>query len=48
MSDSYRRAAVYVRGIYAGELRETDEGYCFEYDPEYLRTDRPLPVSISL
>lgn len=48
MSENFRRAAIYVRNIYAGELSETDEGYCFVYDPGYLHSDRPLPVSISL
>jgi len=48
MSDVYRRAAVYVRNIYAGMLEETEEGYSFGYSPEYLASADPLPVSISL
>lgn len=34
---TFRVAYVYVRGIVAGELRETDEGYTFSYDKEYLK-----------
>ena len=48
MSEAYRRAAVYVRDVYAGELRETDEGYCFEYAPDYLNAAGSVPVSISM
>lgn len=48
MSDAYRCAAIYVREIRAGSLRETDEGYSFEYSPEYLRSEKPLPVSLSM
>lgn len=31
-----RTAYVYVRGAFAGTLAETDEGYAFAYDPQYL------------
>ena len=48
MSDNSRRAAIYVRGVYAGELKETDGGYCFGYDQEYLQKKGALPVSITM
>ena len=48
MSDVYRRADIFVRGIRAGELTETDEGYSFGYDPEYLHSEWALPVSITM
>ena len=48
MSDTYRRADIYIRDIHAGRLEETDGGYRFAYFPEYLRLEKPLPVSISM
>ncbi len=48
MSDVYRQAAVYVRDIYAGIVKETDEGYLFKYDDDYLQKDEALPVSLTL
>ena len=34
--DAFRTAYVYIRGIFAGTLCETDEGYSFSYDEQYL------------
>lgn len=34
--DAYRTAYVYVRDTFAGILRETDSGYSFIYDNDYL------------
>ena len=39
MNNSYRTANVYVKHIFAGVLKETDEGYSFQYDKEYLKSD---------
>lgn len=48
MSDSFRRAFVYVRGVYAGTLEENEAGYSFRYDADYLlKADNP-PVSLTL
>lgn len=47
MSD-FRRASVYIRDEYAGSISETDEGYSFRYDSNYLNGEKPLPVSITL
>ena len=44
----YRTAFVYIRNIFAGTLSETDDGYLFEYDGEYLTSEKPLPVSLTL
>ena len=44
----YRIAQVYVRNEPAGILRETDEGYSFAYNEEYLLSDNPSPVSLTL
>lgn len=49
MSDTgLREAAVYVRDVYAGKLKETDEGYSFKYDEQYLQNEHALPASITL
>ena len=44
---TFRKAFVYMRDRYAGLLEETDDGYCFQYDAEYLQSD-PVPVSLTL
>lgn len=44
---SYRIAYVYVRNIFAGILSETDFGYSFIYDDEYLKK-YSSPVSLTL
>ena len=48
MMDSFRTAYVYVRNTFAGELRETDEGYTFVYDETYLKKDGASAVSLTL
>ena len=45
---AYRKAFVYVCNQYAGLLEETDAGYSFAYDKNYLTSDDPLPVSLTL
>ena len=48
MPNNFRAANVYVCGIFAGILRETDEGFSFQYDSGYLaRPDAP-GVSLTL
>ena len=44
----YRTADVYIRNTYAGILQETEEGYAFTYDRDYLKSDHPSPVSLTL
>ena len=46
--EEYRTAFVYVRNIFAGLLKETDEGYMFEYDKQYLQSESASPVSLTL
>jgi serine/threonine-protein kinase HipA len=46
--DTFRKAYVYVRNIYAGVLSETDEGYSFSYVSEYLSRDDAGAVSLTL
>ena len=43
-----RQAGVYVRDRFAGMIQETDEGYCFSYDPEYLKSEKVCSVSLTL
>ena len=44
----YRSAQVLVRGRLAGLLCETDAGYSFIYDSDYLRSEHPSLVSLTL
>ena len=46
--DAYRTAYVYVRDTFAGILRETDSGYSFIYDDEYLSSTNATAVSLTL
>ncbi len=45
---AYRTANVYVRNTYAGALKETDEGYSFIYDKEYISNEDCSAVSLTL
>ncbi len=44
----FRTAYVYVRNNFAGVLKETDEGYSFKYDVDYLKSEHPSAVSLTL
>ncbi len=46
--NAYRIAYVYVRDTFAGTLKETDSGYSFIYDNEYLSSENSTPVSLTL
>ena len=48
MSDTYRTAYIYVRNVFAGVLSETDYGYSFIYDKEYLKSETATVVSLTL
>ena len=43
-----RRANIFYKKQLAGILTETDTGYRFEYLPEYLSSDNPQPVSLTM
>lgn len=43
-----KRGLVYYRDILAGTIAETDEGYEFNYTPEYLSNRDAKPVSLTL
>ena len=46
--NEYRKGHIFVQGQYAGLLEETDEGYTFGYDAEYLKNENALAVSLTL
>ena len=46
--EAYRTAYVYVRDTFAGTLKETDFGYSFAYDSEYLMQSNASAVSLTL
>ena len=46
--DTYRKARVYVRDIFAGIIEETDMGYEFAYDAEYMESPEALNVSLTM
>lgn len=48
MMEAYRIAYVYVRDAFAGILRETDAGYSFIYDNDYLEAENTTAVSLTL
>ena len=44
----YRVAYIYVKGVFAGILCETDYGYSFRYDDGYLSAPDAAPASLTL
>jgi serine/threonine-protein kinase HipA len=48
MANIYRTGYVYVQDTYAGIIKETDYGYEFTYDQNYLSQPEALPISITL
>lgn len=48
MKNPFRKAFVYIDDAFAGILAETDSGYCFSYDEEYLKSASSSPVSLTL
>ena len=46
--EAYRTAYVFVRDAFAGTLKETDAGYSFVYDNEYLMSEAATAVSLTL
>ncbi|WNY24625.1 HipA N-terminal domain-containing protein [Methanolapillus millepedarum] len=43
-----KTAYVYMHDYFAGILTETDDGYVFSYDPDYLKSENAEPVSLTL
>ena len=46
--EAYRTAYVYVRNTFAGILKETDSGYSFAYDTQYLADENSSAISLTL
>lgn len=46
--EAFRKGYVYVRNIFAGVISETDSGYMFSYDDEYLKSENSSAVSLTL
>ena len=45
---NYRKADIYVHETKAGVLEETETGYRFQYDSDYLSQKDAEPVSLTL
>ena len=43
-----RKANIYKNGLLAGVLVESEEGYMFQYDTEYLNTHDAKPISLTM
>lgn len=43
-----RSARIYIRDRLAGVLSETDDGYRFQYDPDYIGSEGASAVSLTL
>ena len=46
--DVFRTAYVYIREDFAGTLKETDAGYSFMFDTQYLEKGNASAVSLTL
>lgn len=46
--EAYRTAYIYIRKNFAGILKETDTGYSFTYDSNYIKSENPSPVSLTM
>ena len=43
-----RSGRVYYKGALCGIIRESDEGYFFGYNEEYLKSESPKAISMTL
>lgn len=48
MESEYRKGYVYIQNRFAGIIAETEEGYVFSYDREYLSKADAVAVSLTL
>jgi len=48
MSLEYRKGLVYIQNNFAGVIAETDEGYTFSYNSDYLLNETAPSVSLTL
>ena len=45
---TFRRAKVHFNGQPAGDLLETETGFRFTYDKDYIQSGRPISISLPL
>lgn len=43
-----KQAKVFLKDMFAGTLTEDDMGYELRYEPDYLKSENALPVSLTL
>lgn len=43
-----KQGNVYFKNILAGTIREDEDGFTFQYDPDYMQRDDAQPVSLTL
>ena len=43
-----KQGNVYFKNILAGTIREDEDGFTFQYEPDYLQHDNAQPVSLTL
>ena len=43
-----RAGRVFIQNRFGGRITETDQGYTFVYDPEYLKDESAKPVSLTM
>ena len=48
MESEYRSGYVYIQNHFAGIIAETEEGYTFAYDKDYLNREDAVAVSLTI
>ena len=48
MESEYRKAYVYIQNHFSGIIAETEEGYIFTYNQDYLDREDAVAVSLTL
>lgn len=43
-----RKGKVFFKDVFAGTISETDDGYCFQYDKNYLVAPERQPISMTM
>ena len=43
-----RKAEIFMLGRKAGRLSELEDGYVFEYDPEYKESENAVPICLEM
>ena len=43
-----KQGNVYFKNVLSGTIREDEDGFTFQYDPDYLQRDDAQPVSLTL